>query len=87
MQIFGFSVRLSSSFLWIQIYRLGVSRVDSAYPHEVDTDSRTSFLSPVTPAAVRQGPDPDEILGGSIYDPSYYSSLFEDGQDRHLSRV
>ncbi|XP_030447181.1 uncharacterized protein LOC115670127 [Syzygium oleosum] len=87
MQIFGFSVRLSSSFLWIQIYRLGVSRVDSAYPHEVDTDSRTSFLSPVTPAAVRQDPDPDEILGGSIYDPSYYSSLFEDGQDRRLSRV
>ncbi|KAI6670748.1 hypothetical protein NL676_005633 [Syzygium grande] len=87
MQISGFSVRLSSSFLWIQIYRLGVSRVDSAYPHEVDTDSRTSFLSPVTPAAVRQGPDPDEILGGSIYDPSYYSSLFEDGQGRRLSRV
>ncbi|XP_030524300.1 uncharacterized protein LOC115736645 [Rhodamnia argentea] len=88
MQIVGFSVRLSSSFLWIQIYRLGISRVDSAYRHEVDSDVRTSFLSPVTPAAVRQGPDPDEILGGSIYNPAYYSSLFEDGQDSgFLNRV
>ncbi|KAF8035354.1 hypothetical protein BT93_C1399 [Corymbia citriodora subsp. variegata] len=37
---------------------------------------------------IRQGPDPDEILGGSIYDPAYYSSLFEDGQDSGcLNRV
>lgn len=88
MQICGFSVRLSSSFLWIQIYRLGASRVDSTYSHEVDSDLRSSFLSPVTPATARQGPDPDEILGGSIYDPTYYSSLFEEGQDSGcLNRV
>ncbi|KAK3409635.1 hypothetical protein EUGRSUZ_J01746 [Eucalyptus grandis] len=88
MQICGFSVRLSSSFLWIQIYRLGASRVDSTYSREVDSDLRSSFLSPVTPATARQGPDPDEILGGSIYDPTYYSSLFEEGQDSGcLNRV
>ncbi|KAI5596405.1 hypothetical protein BDE02_03G205100 [Populus trichocarpa] len=46
MQIVGFTVRLPSSLLWIQIYRLGVPYIDS----------------------------------GSIYDPAYYSSLFEDGQ-------
>lgn len=77
MQIVGFTVRLSSSLLWIQIYRLGVSNVDTAVPQEADFDLRSSFLSPATPAAVaRQSSECDEILGGSIYDPAYYSTLF-----------
>nr|XP_027191928.1 uncharacterized protein LOC101513188 isoform X2 [Cicer arietinum] len=46
-----------------------------------DFDLRSSFLSPVTPAVVRQTSDSNEILGGSIYDPAYYSSLFEDSQE------
>lgn len=82
MQIVGFSLRLSSSLLWIQMYRLGVSYLDCAAPREADFDLRNSFLNPATPAAVvRQTSDSDDIVGGSIYDPAYYSSLFEDGQD------
>lgn len=86
MQIVGFSVRLSSSFLWIQIYRLGLSYVDtSALPREADFDLRNSFLSPTTPVVPRQTSDSSDALGGSIYDPAYYSSLFEDGQVCPLS--
>ncbi|KAF2305199.1 hypothetical protein GH714_003005 [Hevea brasiliensis] len=81
MQIVGFSVRLSSSLLWIQIYRLGVSYVESTGPREADFDLRSSFLSPVTPAVARECSDSDVALGGSIYDPAYYSSLFEDGRN------
>lgn len=85
MQIAGFSVRLSSSLLWIQIYRLGVSYVDATAPREADFDLRNSFLSPSTPAVVRQCSGSDDVLGGSIYDPAYYSSLFEEGQDNRNS--
>lgn len=87
MQIIGFIVRLSSSLLWIQIYRLGVPYIDSLAPQEADFDLRSSFLSPTTPAAVaRQCSDSDVVLGGSIYDPAYYSSLFEEGQDNKCLR-
>ncbi|KAE9597334.1 hypothetical protein Lalb_Chr16g0385441 [Lupinus albus] len=86
MQIVGFVVRLSSSLLWIQIYRLGASYVDTA-SRSADFDLRNSFLSPapVTPAIARQTSGSNEILGGSIYDPVYYSSLFEDGQENNHS--
>ncbi|KAK7317927.1 hypothetical protein RJT34_02560 [Clitoria ternatea] len=84
MQIGGFVVRLSSSLLWIQIYRLGASYVDTA-SRAADYDLRSSFLSPVAPAVARQCSDSNEILGGSIYDPTYYSSLFEDGQENKNS--
>ncbi|XP_057420898.1 uncharacterized protein LOC130714934 [Lotus japonicus] len=80
MQIVGFIVRLFSSLLWIQIYRLGASYVDTA-SRVADFDLRNSFLSPVAPPVVRQCSNSNEILGGSIYDPAYYSSLFEDGQE------
>lgn len=79
MQIIGFSVRFLSSFLWIQMYRLGLSSVDSAAYHEADFDVRNSFLNPSTD---RQTSNSDEFLGGSIYDPAYYSSLFEDAPDK-----
>ncbi|KAK3204830.1 hypothetical protein Dsin_018876 [Dipteronia sinensis] len=86
MQIIGFFVRLSSSLLWIQIYRLGISSVDA--PRDAEFDLRNSFLSPATPAVVgRQISECDDVLGGSIYDPTYYSSLFEDGQDNKYSLV
>ncbi|XP_031389172.1 uncharacterized protein LOC116201871 [Punica granatum] len=78
MQIVGFTVRLASSFLWIQIYRLGVSDSDTAPPRESDFDLRHRFLNPVTPAPIRQSSDSDVVLGGTIFDPPYYSSLFED---------
>lgn len=76
MQIVGFSVRLSSGFLWIQMYRLGASYIDSGASREADYDLRNSFLNPATPAVVTQNSDTDQVLGGSIYDPAYYSSLF-----------
>ncbi|KAG1338232.1 hypothetical protein COCNU_04G005380 [Cocos nucifera] len=82
MQIIGFSVRFLSSFLWIQMYRLGVSSVDSAAYHEADFDVRNSFLNPSTD---RQTSISDDILGGSIYDPAYYSSLFEDAPDKRCA--
>uniref|UniRef100_A0A1J3HAH7 Transmembrane protein n=1 Tax=Noccaea caerulescens TaxID=107243 RepID=A0A1J3HAH7_NOCCA len=80
MEMIGFFVRLSSSLLWFQIYRLGASIVDTSLPRETDPDLRNSFLNPPTPAIARQCSGAEEILGGSIYDPSYYTSLFEEGQ-------
>ncbi|KAI3409706.1 uncharacterized protein J3R85_018948 [Psidium guajava] len=85
MQIVGFSVRLSSSFIWVQIYRLGVSSSETVASQEPDFDLRNSFLSPVTPAAVGRSSDSDDALGGSIYDPAYFSSLFEDRRDNGFS--
>ncbi|XP_008792499.2 uncharacterized protein LOC103709088 isoform X2 [Phoenix dactylifera] len=82
MQIIGFSVRFLSSFLWIQMYRLGVSSVDGTAYHEADFDVRNSFLNPSTHEVDRQTSNSDDILGGSIYDPAYYSSLFEDAPDK-----
>lgn len=81
MQIVGFSVRLSSSFIWVQMYRLGVSYVESTVSREADFDLRNSFLCPATPAILRQPSDSEDPVGGSIYDPAYYSSLFEVGED------
>ncbi|XWS28220.1 hypothetical protein CRYUN_Cryun25bG0047500 [Craigia yunnanensis] len=88
MEMVGFCVRLWSSLLWIQIYRLGVSYVDgAACPRDPDFDFRNSFLSPATPSIsmLRQCShnDSDDALGGAIYDPAYYSSLFEDRQQRN----
>ncbi|KAK9757161.1 hypothetical protein RND81_01G144700 [Saponaria officinalis] len=85
MQILGLSVRISSSFVWIQMYRLGVSHVESAVSREGDFDLRNSFLTPTTPAVCRQSSDSEDPLGGSIYDPAYYYSLFEVGQNDKLS--
>ena len=81
-------MRFWSSLLWIQIYRLGVSYVDSATgPRDPDFDLRNSFLSPATSSnsILRQCShnDSDDALGGAIYDPAYYSSLFEDRQQHN----
>ncbi|XP_019155313.1 PREDICTED: uncharacterized protein LOC109152194 isoform X1 [Ipomoea nil] len=81
MQIIGFCVRLSSSLLWIQMYRLGISYLDNSIPQEAYADLRHSFLNPATPSIIRQPSGADDVLGGSIYDPQYYSSLFGDGKD------
>lgn len=80
MQIIGFSVRLSSSLLWMQMYRLGASYMDNSLPRDTDVDLRNSFLSPTTPI-VRRPSASEEVIGGSIYNPAYYSSLFEDTGD------
>ena len=76
MQIIGFSVRFLSSFIWIQMYRLGASSSSPTY-FDANHEVRNSFLSPRSDS-VRRSSMADDILAGSIYDPSYYSSLFED---------
>ncbi|KAJ4971697.1 hypothetical protein NE237_004796 [Protea cynaroides] len=79
MQIVGFSVRLASSLLWIQMYRLGVSSAaNMASPAD---DLRNSFLNPPTHDVAGVMSDSEATVGGSIYDPAYYSSLFEDAHD------
>ncbi|KAK9062478.1 hypothetical protein SSX86_019664 [Deinandra increscens subsp. villosa] len=83
MQIVGFSMRSLSSILWIQMYRLGSSQVDSSCPQDGE-DLRNSFINPATPAFVRPNSGMEDGLGGSIYDPVYYSSLFSDNQDEGL---
>ncbi|CAH1436493.1 unnamed protein product [Lactuca virosa] len=82
MQAIGFSVRSSSSLLWIQMYRLGSSLVDNTYPQDGDQDLGNSFINPATPLFNRHNTSgSSDVLGGSIYDPVYYSSLFSDNQD------
>ncbi|KAE8657978.1 Ras GTPase-activating-like protein rng2 isoform 2 [Hibiscus syriacus] len=82
MEILGSCVRFLSSLLWIQIYRLGASYVDSrANPREPDFDMRNSFLNPPTLPNSRQrsNSDSDDALG------SYYCPLFEDRHQRSKS--
>lgn len=86
MQIVGFSVRISSSFLWIQIYRLGVSSVNTTTSREADFDVRNSFLNPSIHEITAESSNADDIISGSIYNPVYYSSLVEDAQDKGCIR-
>lgn len=81
MQIIGFAVRLLSSLLWIQMYRLGASTVESTIYRYADFDLRNSLLSPSSQVPARQNSGSEDILGGSIYDPACYSSIFEDVKD------
>ncbi|XP_059069381.1 uncharacterized protein LOC131038356 isoform X2 [Cryptomeria japonica] len=81
MQTIGFSVRMISSIVWFQMYRLGVSSVNTALYQSADLESRGAFLHVSSPVPARQTSLSDEVLGGSIYDPAYYSSLFQDTAD------
>lgn len=63
------------------MYRLGVSYVDNSGARDTDGDLRNSFLNPATPSIVRRNSGCDDVVGGAIYDPAYYSSLFEDSRD------
>ncbi|KAK1426343.1 hypothetical protein QVD17_15014 [Tagetes erecta] len=78
MQVIGFTVRSSSSLLWIQMYRLGPSLVDCTVPRDADLDSRSSFMSPITPPRVFR---PTNGSVGAINDPGFYSSPLSDNQD------
>ncbi|XP_042007183.1 uncharacterized protein LOC121755837 isoform X2 [Salvia splendens] len=62
------------------MYRLGASYMDNSVHRDADVDLRNSFLSPMA-TVVRPPSASDDVIGGSIYDPAYYSSLFEDGGD------
>ncbi|THU72227.1 hypothetical protein C4D60_Mb04t09860 [Musa balbisiana] len=82
-QHFVFSLRLAllMEIVGFSIYRLGVSTVDNTNYH-ADYSVRNSFVNPSIHDVARQNSNSDEILGGAIYDPTYYSSLFEDAQDK-----
>ncbi|KAF8096581.1 hypothetical protein N665_0305s0005 [Sinapis alba] len=67
MEIAGFIVRLSSSLLWFQIYRLGASIVDTSLPRPSDSDSQNSFVDPPTLGSQRSR-DPD--LRTTLLDPT-----------------
>ncbi|KAL1204894.1 hypothetical protein V5N11_017492 [Cardamine amara subsp. amara] len=99
MEIAGFVVRLASSLLWFQIYRLGASIIDTSFPRLSVSDLRNSFLEP--PRLARQSSrDPElrnsfleppavarqeEILGDSINKPTYYTPLLDNSQSNILS--
>lgn len=68
MEIAGFIVRLSSSLLWFQIYRLGASIVDTSLPRRSDSDSQNSFVDPPTLGSQQRSRDPD--LRTSLLEPS-----------------
>ncbi|XP_031494678.2 uncharacterized protein LOC116260459 isoform X3 [Nymphaea colorata] len=80
MEIIGFLVRCSSTFIWIQMCRLGASCVDNVY-RESDVDPRTSLLSSANYLIVQENSDYCDAVGGFIVDSTYYSSLFEDVED------
>ncbi|KAG6532812.1 hypothetical protein ZIOFF_006665 [Zingiber officinale] len=65
--------------------QLGISTMDNT-TYCADYNVRDSFVNPPTNEVARQTSNSDEILGGSVYDPTYYSSLFEDIQEtQHMT--
>lgn len=76
MQIIGFSIRLLSSLLWIQMYRLGPLSGGSVSYHE--PFYRRSFLTSSIDDVVRQSSLSDNILGSYVRIASPYMPLFED---------
>ncbi|XP_002988533.2 uncharacterized protein LOC9638879 [Selaginella moellendorffii] len=80
MEIAGFVVRFFSAFLWVQMYRLGASRdLTGLYQHiDFGGIGTVGFTTPLaSPAPSRQVSGKEDIVGGSIYNPAYYSSLFQ----------
>ncbi|KAG0450681.1 hypothetical protein HPP92_026813 [Vanilla planifolia] len=84
MQIIGFSVRFFSSLLWIHMYRLGATTFDNSAYLEADFVARNYIPSPTSNVISTENSTSSDVLGGSIYDPTYYSSLFEDVQERSI---
>ncbi|XP_019163742.1 PREDICTED: uncharacterized protein LOC109160066 isoform X3 [Ipomoea nil] len=56
-------------------------KLNNSFPREADADLQNSFLSPVNPSITRHIFSSGDALGGSVYDPAYYSSLTGDGKD------
>lgn len=85
MQIAGFLMRFLSAFLWLQMYRLGSDQGGIYQPFDLEARSGTSGFSSSasSPRMMRQSSLSDDILGGSIYDPAHYSSLFSSPDEGH----
>ncbi|KAJ6841906.1 uncharacterized protein M6B38_303585 [Iris pallida] len=89
MQILGFSMRVISLFLWIQIYRLGTSVTDETCV-EADFDVESKQMDTSVKEVIKtHNPDDDDdddydddVIGGLIYDQAYFCSLFDDAQDK-----
>lgn len=80
MQIIGFAVKLLSSLLWIQMYRLGPLNGDNVSYHEAFY--RRSFLSPSTEDVATQSSMSDNIFGSFVRIASPYTPLFGGAQDK-----
>ncbi|XP_024516264.1 uncharacterized protein LOC9659012 isoform X2 [Selaginella moellendorffii] len=77
--------RMVSAFIWFPLIREGFSSHDVASYQPVNFDARLATLGEV-PRSEPFWPDESqasqsETLAGSIYDPVYFSSLFEDTKD------
>lgn len=85
MQIAGFIVRFLSAFLWLKMYRLGMDQrgIDSHVDVEAQSGTLGSFSPASSPRTTGQFSLSDEVLGGSIYNPAYYSSLFSSPDEGH----
>ncbi|KAH7441452.1 hypothetical protein KP509_03G038900 [Ceratopteris richardii] len=85
MQILGFIIRFLSSFLWLQMYKLGREQRNMGSQLDVEARTAASGFSVPTLGAYTTGESPrsDEVLGGSIYNPAYYASLFSSPDQGH----
>eukprot|EP00250_Pteridium_aquilinum_P008306 c17839_g1_i1 orf=278-952(-) len=86
MQIIGFIVRFLSAFVWLQMFRLGLQNqgVYQSLVFEGNFGRAGTFgiFSPISsPRTSRQSSLNDDVLGGSIYNPSQYSSLLSSADD------
>ncbi|CAM6099617.1 unnamed protein product [Calypogeia fissa] len=79
MQVASSALRLLSSLFWVQMYRLGAQTDTSAMYQPVDFEGRISTFElpndrPSPSHAVSMS---EEILGGSIYNPATFSTVFQ----------
>lgn len=86
MQITGFIVRFFSAFVWLQMFWLGLQEQGVYQPLGAEANfgrvGTFGIFSPVSsPRTSRQSSLNDEVLGGSIYNPGHYSSLFSSSDD------
>lgn len=86
MQVAGFIVRFFSAFVWLQMYRLGLQEQGVYQRLAVEGNfgraGTPGLFSPISsPRTSRQSSLNDESLGGSIYNPGYYSSHFSSSDE------
>ncbi|MCO5547398.1 hypothetical protein L7F22_000846 [Adiantum nelumboides] len=91
MQVAGFIVRFSSAFVWLQMYRLGLQ--DQGVYQRLTVEGNfgragaSGLFSPISsPRTSRQSSLNDVVLGGSVYNPSHYSSHFSSSDESALMK-
>ena len=63
------------------MYSLGSDQGHIYQP--VDAEARTGTFGNLSPSSPRTISLSDEVLGGSIYNPAYYASLFSSLEEAH----